>query len=568
MFKHFYRLQLLDFFELTAATAGALYVYQSVGWWDWEKSWVIGALAIAAIILWFATRLGKITPTAGLFLAAYAGALYGLSDLTPWIELFGYETIEDWRHILFEGHQPLTTWKQVITLVGVLTFLMAIPSLLLSSIWRGAATCIQIARRKIDSPMNPGEKANFGFQITLSVIFICTLALMVRPKEIRYVRSVRLPYLSQLANPNWSEPLVTSGLNSISSWTISEDGSRLLILFTDRRVLEVDSQTGAVLKTSSIACRDLFEQCFRGVSESGDLFSALHTPDFDMNGVDRREKIWHLGENRLLFCADVLANFPPLYEIFDLATGKLDARAQSLGLHGKIRAVSDNGRFAVVEDAGSADPFVLEFSVWDLKSLQRKAEPRISMLSDAQFAIDNAGAYAHVVRQFEYPIVPPKVGHADEHQSLQIYSLSNNGDLICEDLGSSSEWGRSIQWRNGEKIDLPVGGQDWRWMRRTRTALLDPFRGTIFLLQTDLWRRYELEEHRGLPVIHHLVDRSYRSRLIQFDLENRKLITLSIRPAYLESPSGSSAKFSGDGRYFCMMDEYDTGYIFHIFAIP
>src|SRR5436190_20880969 len=101
MWSNLYRLRLLDIFELTTAAAGALYIYQS-GWWHWEKSWVIGALLIAAVVLWIATRLGKNVPTPGLFLVAYAGALYGLSDLSPWMTAFGRLAVIETVWYLFQ----------------------------------------------------------------------------------------------------------------------------------------------------------------------------------------------------------------------------------------------------------------------------------------------------------------------------------------------------------------------------------------------------------------------------------------------------------------------------------
>jgi hypothetical protein len=85
MFKNLIRLRLLDFFELTAATGGALYIYQSGDWYIHDKTWIISALSIAAVVIWIAARLGRSAPTPGLFLASYAGALYGLCDLSPWM---------------------------------------------------------------------------------------------------------------------------------------------------------------------------------------------------------------------------------------------------------------------------------------------------------------------------------------------------------------------------------------------------------------------------------------------------------------------------------------------------
>ena len=182
MFKNLIRFRLLDFFELTAATGGALYVYQSGGWWDFEKTWVIAALAIAAIVTWVATRIGETTPTPGLFLAAYAGALYGLSDLSPWMALLGRLELIDFLLRVFPIQETISISLPVASPAWIIVLLtaaiMITPAWLAGSLWKSSAIVLLYFRGNNRHKSKTLTKLLNGAQVTFAILAIATLGFL------------------------------------------------------------------------------------------------------------------------------------------------------------------------------------------------------------------------------------------------------------------------------------------------------------------------------------------------------------------------------------------------------
>jgi hypothetical protein len=549
MFKNLTRLSLLDFFELTAAVAAALYVYQS-GWWKFEKPWVIGALSIAAILLWIATRIGKTAPTPGLFLAAYTGALYGISDLTLWIELLSFDRVRKiaWHFIVNRG--PFDAWYDRPINAAYVTCMMLIPAIGAGALWLAIVRTTQIFRGKADFPKQRAAQAQFGLLLTIASLPLLFAAWMAMPKPIQYVRSVTLP--------NGFDTRETRALNLISSWTVTNDRARLLILLADKRVLELDANKGEVRAMGTLECGALTGQ---GIEPGYDPYG----PHFVSSAVDAYEKIWSLDENRLLLCADRLANSHPLYQVFDLRTGKQEPRAVELKLAARIRCVSPSGVYAVVEEFG-ADPTRLEFAVWNLQTMERQSSPQIEPLhnTDAHFAVNNSGSIVRIVKYLEPPLIPRPPSISQERPILLRQELSDDGRLLLDEHGSIFGGPALFCYPSGE-INLPGCEAPFSGMP-PRRALLDSHRNKVITLQNDIRFRDE-DPATGLPIIDHLIEKAYRSRLFRFDSSDSSFESYSIGPVRFHSPSGSSAKFTAQGDRLWIMDEDEIGYIFHEFKV-
>jgi hypothetical protein len=562
MFKNLIRFRLLDFFELTAAIAGALYVYQSTGWRDWEKLWVIGALAIAAIILWIATRLGKTAPTPGAFLATSVGVLYGLSDLSPWMAIFGrafaIETLLSFYSKVTLGslqERSITT----VLVVGLLT----IPALLFGAAWLTLWNLILILRKKYESFKRTPTLLFALAQAALTILFATGASYyLVRP-QIRHVRTIRIPYTyaKTINSSIAAEPFDEAPF--ICDWSISSNGDSLFLLKSNKQFAEVDATTSEVLSSVTLDGQEFrSKRQYIGagdnrkrlsISEAGGmrtlLWSFVNLAVYDASANDRRLLVEQQGQ----------------VQLFDGKTGKERSDLTKLPLiTDHIFSTSPSRRFAVLTGAnkGIGGPGQIVVDLREVTAFSKSNYVSAASIpgSDLEFYVNDTGDLT--VQSKQGPHFGRGFDSKNEIELMFCGPSLRDCELECSADGA---------WR------LSAGGLTAKtdetnllksYMDYNLHAAMDHSTGKVILLHNSTEASLEINPQPVPPILFTLLGRANRAQLTLFDPTTKTEQTSWLHPRLFQIPDSPSTQFTMDGRYLIIQDEDESADLFHIFSMP
>jgi hypothetical protein len=546
MFKNLYRLRLLDFFELTAATGVALYVYQSGAWYEHEKPWLIGALATSALLIWTLTRVGNAQPTAGQFLATYAGALLGLIDLSPWMVIFTRATLIEWALFLFDDPQFSPLWAKILS-ATLVAALMLIPALIVGVLWFALSHGVKLLAGKTAFPSTLrgriGSLAPFGFAFLL----VATGTYFLWRPQIRHVRTIRVPH-SESSGPFSSTLRGLGDYASVERWQILDDSDRLAVLRSDNRFFEFLLNDGSLVSHQQLHDGEFSAKRSRKVPSTVVWF-----PQFERLFYSNT----HEGRTNLL-------RIGPQFQLYDLATGlELDnSKLRSLQPD-MLLALSQNARFALLQAETPADSSSVELSIWDMQTLRciRSVETDRETIENSVFHLDNAG------------------------KTLRTSDNPRASDTRASEVGGflGTLYGASFRYRDPE---ITNDGR-WRLTLRglwdtaanknllTRYAYCDLHgcldlnsgRVAMFAIADDGYFNDEAERSPA-PILEHLLSRAHHSQITLFDPATNTESTSWLRSGIFHRPNIISAQFTPDGHHLIIQDADASADLFHVFAMP
>ncbi len=593
MFKNLYQLRLLDFFELTAATGAALYIYKSELWWDFEKNWIAGALAISAIVIWIATRLGKTTPTPGLFLCSYAGALYGLSDLSPWMVVFGRLPILETIHHLFPAALPALGLQEQLRVIALTCVFLAVPALFFGSTATSVGIVVSMIRKTWKRPTSFAMRTALIFQTAISLTFLAGLSYYTFRPQIRHVATIRIPI--ERDEPNNSNGQVDDWFRatSIIAWTTTENGNSLIAIRSDSRFFEYELLTAEITRDISLECQDFDSSRHYPIDDDERTFSRKKHLFFglDLGHVHH----WTNPEGRQILLVFRDSDYPP-YQFFDAVTGeRLSLRVPLPGPFSYIVAVSNNGRFALFRDSpqtGSRDERIMrlsrelslsiatdivkpeastviedsevstpvDFTLIDLESLSRVAQYSLAPKDGA--IIDSSSGRLSIAKDAQ----------ARRRQQFLLSSI----DCIRGEYPGTVALGdtKDGQWRLS-RLGLQSSSSDEKlianYMLFDLHAILDPHNGRVALSATPndnlIYYPRPIKPTR-IPIVVGLLEKTQNGQITLFDPKTKSASTSWLRLGILKNHHPESAKFTENGRYLIIQDEDKTADLFHVFSIP
>lgn len=581
MFKNLLRPRLFDFFTLTAAVAVAITVGQVGGWRDHEKPWLIGGLITAALVVWCATRLGKTSPTPGLFLAAFAGAIYGLVDVSPWVILLGMDRIEffltspspEYSAQLDEPH--LEKYLNPLLLL----LLMGVPAILFGAAWKTVWLVIQWSGGKLPAAKAKFEKLALTLPVvgTILLIGLC-LYFPLRP-QIRYVRTIRIPfeYLPP-SNPSPTSDKIAM-IPSISAWTITPEGQTLYALREDRQLFEVETRTNTITRRITLQCGELSKTRELEVRNDGRLSEPIPFANIsEGRALDHFEQIHLLDANTLLLLR-YYGDAANCMTAFDLRTGApAEIPRPEFGADEKVYSLSQNGHFLITYVDNEADIENTNLTLWNLKTATKLEQFTISRseLLDHKFAISETGAHRRLIEDLRDGYVPdgpqfklqranpekpkprplrPRIGYDATHLLSDRPQISDDGQWIVDERGCYN-------------VNQPYELVDIEFGDRSLSPTLDKQRNRLIFLPPD-WRHdsiFAAGPHFLFGASR--LDRCYPNQLVLFDLKTKSKSTAIFRQGLLNRPNIASAKFYDDGRFLIIADEDKTADLFHVFSMP
>jgi hypothetical protein len=562
MLKNLYRLRLLDFFELTAATAGALYVWKYTHWYEAEKSWVLGAVSIAALFVWLATRIGNGSPTPGIFIAAYSAALYGLCDISPWMIALGSPRMLALQHKLYPTHLHIVkdqSWLLDIRLGLTITVLMLTPAILVGCTWSCLGAAIQIARKTYEAPKRAIGWAPLIFRGVIALLLVSLLGMASMRPTVRHLQTIRLSHSIEVPNPahpGQSTRLIPS---PICAWSLLED-ERALILKLDGDLLEVDLASGQVV-------RHLLLQADRNLE-----LPKLSSNESTHGRVDSIIRMRKFGENQLLLLRTSGRANSLTYRVFDLATGKeTPGRRPAFRDQEAVMSLSPNCRYLVTLLQGAGAGPESKFRVWDLDTCQPLREFNLTRPPSG--------------------VIYGTLGINEPGDKIQFVSRSKESEI----------WNRIIITYIDELIlepPAPLISNDGKWCvydgqfvdLETQKNILSDCAMTYPQVMTFHERKnmgvimqacnkpIEIDAlgepiEGGLafgetPLIDRLFKSAFNRQIALFDPVSQRMYSTFVNRGLLNRPKLWSAKFTKDGRKMIVPDEDASADLFHIFSMP
>lgn len=565
MFKNLIRLRLLDFFELTAAIGAALYVYQTGPWRTFEKPWVITALAISAIIIWIATRLGKASPTPGIFLATYTGALYGLTGLSPWMAIFGRAAVIETILSFYSPNVKLGSLQERCISAALVVGFMAIPATLFGATWLSIWRLTLLLRKKHERPKSKMAMVFAVVQFCLAILFIAGGGYyLVRP-QIRHVRTIRIPYAyAKTTNLEiHAEPFDEAPC--ICAWSPSSTNDALYVLKSSKEVLRFNLTNG---------------QLFSSLKLKGPEFRSKR----QYSGVQPNRKRLGLtdgGHQRFIWWSIVkMADFPvkenkyqllvwsfPKIELYDGDTGTdRSAEIQVLIESGHVWSVSPNRRFAVIQGSDTETKnfgqVVLDLSDLSIFS-KSKHVPSSPMLGvpgfHLEFDVNNAGEIAVKSRTTYF-------GWAFDSKDEIDLAFCRPSFHDCDlSISTDSKWRLSSGGLTPMNDEANLLGP---YMDYNLHAEMDHSTGKVVLLHNSSELAPVFDPEPIPPILFSLLERCNRDQLTLFDPATKTAATSWLPAGLFKTPESAATKFTPNGRHLVIQDEDASADLFHIFAMP
>jgi hypothetical protein len=539
MFKNLTRLSLLDLFEVLTAVACALLVWNYRGGREAESAWILGSLLIAAIVIGLATRIGKTPPIPGLFTVAYIAALYGIADLSPWMSIFGRMAVMKTALWLF-ADVPTHSWQDRCITAAVIAGLMAIPATFVGAVWSAIWSLEKITRKQFIAPKTSLGLTLLIARFAVAALFVTGLTYYSLRPQIRHVRTIRLPFGSEAFESDEGMERIATQTPNIRAWTISPIGNQIVILRSDRQLLEVGFDS-AIHRRTPLHCnldrpRRLFQ--FQNTLSSTINLSSWDPPNHADRVADVR--IWQIDPDQVLLGFRSEYNFLEL-EAYDLSLGRLVDRPAMLGVD-RVIAVSENVKYFAIEHASRKGGEIDCIAAWN--SVTKQIEHSIESSS---FAED------------ERTIAVTKDG--------KIVKILSSADAKRIEVSDDGEW-RLVKGR------LTSSTSDYDrldpWRGYCTYPKLDPSSGKVVLLGTransDQDKLYE--DTIEAPILRSLLLRAHRSQLTLLDPAANSASTTWLKQDLFRRPDFSSAKFTPDGRHLIIQDEDESSDLFHIFSMP
>ncbi len=552
MFKNLYQLRLLDFFELTAATAGALYVYQSDDWWNFEKLWVIAALSIAAIFTWIATRLAK-TPIPGLFLATYTGALYGLSDLSPWMAIFGRLAVIETAIKLFPESTPAGGWQERCTTVAVVVVLMTVPALFFSCTWAAVWNLIQLVRKKYEAPKTLVNRGLITAQFLMALVFITGLSYYSLRPQIRFVRSIRINVHRPTMKPQSSQQSEADEMPIIVGWATSNARSTIFVIYSDMRLVEYDLLSGAVLQNSQLRSETGWSVRQRPEAPTDSLFDSRRKEHIDL---------FEWNANQILLCRQHTDTNQASVERANVSDGMAtrlfffdDYRVSS------IKGISNNGEYAVIQNGNPDENGLVKLSVWNLRTLTRLREIEVKEveLDEKAPLIDNSGKKV----QLKYAC---QSGPNTRFIKSRIRTvIGTSGDCTLPQMTNDGRYTSGPLMLHQEKSDNNLLAH---YEGLAIHSVMHPTNANVVLFGTR--KPMEYLENDFVPILESLLQSANSRQLTLFDTTTNHSQTSWFRTSRVRNtePDSDSVKFTSNGKYMVVPDEEKSADLFHVFAMP
>jgi hypothetical protein len=555
MLKNLIRLRLLEFFELTAAIGGALYVWKYGDWYEWDASWVLGAVGIAAFVCWIATRIGKAPPIPGLFIATYAGALYGLSDLSPWMAIFGRLSVIDATLKLFPQSSQMSPWKEHAIIVALITVLMLTPAILLGCTWAAAWTLIQIARKAFEAPTSFVVRAALLLRFVIAASFISGMSYLWLRPQIRHVRTVRIPIAYQRFTTPGPRVEAYEEAPSIRAWHASSDG-RLWLLYSDMRLVQtniggpstsrefkIPSSRAETLRRRPVAYPCSF-RCF---------------PNNDYTTF----RIWIRENDRVILHRDNSHDHDLSIQSIDLANLSSENLLEGSGIeYEAIEAISPNAQCILFKEWSGNLKDPKRLVVWDTmaaKPVKEMNEP-VGTSARSEYAVSNDGQTISVMPERDW-----QTGYTMDYLSLRY--------LIGRAMSGETAITNDAKWVQSDNQLFALG---------TSTNLLKDYRVRPLAPQLDVAScrvvlvgelAYSISssgrwESSRLPIIEKLLYRAHCGQLTLFDPNTKQFSMTWLRLGIFRQPNVATIKFTPDGRYLIIQDEDASADLFHIFSMP
>lgn len=553
MSKNLYRLRLLDFFELTAATGAALYIYQSGGWFAFEKRWVIAAVAIAAPLIWIATRLGKTTPTPGLFLAAYLGALYGLFDLSPWIVLFGRLAVIDAARSCFPESLPSRGWQERTMTITLITCFMATPAIFFSCVWASLAQVFQLARRKWQPPKSKWSAAALACQSAIALIFLAGLSYYALRPQIRHVGTIRIPINIPPGLNDWESAMLSSPFSN--AWTISSEGD-LLVLSKDMTLRKYDLSDCKVIDERRLASPKIPSSVSSPSIKVTDELLAWYT-------ADHFATMWNIAPSKLLVKRWIYqAEYTGPLEIYDLSSNAKSPTPLLFGDAESVVAISNTGAYVATRGPHSVGKSHEKFAVYETATGRCLTEFRKPMneLRGQSIRLSPEGELG-----FESRIVDSDESSTNKIAPHPFNEAAGNLDVTerryPDGVFTLTERGlKRLSERNNELTD------NWKELL---FAFFEPKHARVVLLSYHPNNPLEVGQGSALPVIEHLLHDAQCAQPTLYYCDRTAYRTSRLRHGLLRiEPFHPKPQFTPDGRSLVVQIHEPTADLFHIFSIP
>jgi hypothetical protein len=569
MFKNLIRLRLLDFFELTAATAGALYIYQTGRWLSFEKPWLISACSVAALAIWLITRLRKSPPVPGLFLAAYAGALVGLSDMSPWMVIFGRMTLIETALKLFPESWPTGGWQGRCMTVALIGLLMALPALFFGSVWTSLVCLVQVVRKKWEWPTSIASRAAVIAQWLIAAIFVAGVSYYALRPQLRHVRTFRLPYTSLTSASSPSESNQPNDFPIVKDWVIAHDG-KLLVLYSDFTLRRIDLEGKAEIETRQLEDR------------LGVRSKLAH----DGNPLSFR--IWQVAPNILLVYAFGHSPYEPRnhsLQVYD-PTADQDPLSSRPFAPGEILVdVSENGKFVITMSSESANEAWVDLAVYDSATGQRirqvsRRKKSLERSHNHLTEVDRALLAWEVARHCHHPDQWPVPGLRSRFAwSSGVPSIGNQSSSDLTFIGAESSTSQTSSdgaFRLSDKGLKAASGEENLlakvWKERIVVILEPKSNRALVLGERDL---YAFSHHflempaSNLPIVEHLLHNALSSQPTLFDAKTRAYSTSWLRSDLIRcGDEFKNPQFTPDGRYLVVHNRDRSADLFHVFTMP
>ncbi len=373
-----------------------MYVWKYGGWFAWESYWVIGAVSTAAILMWIATRLGKNQPVPCLFIIGYAGALYGISDLSPWVRIFGRRSLAEMVMTQFPNSLAIETPHDTVALLLILAILMGIPALLAICTWSSLIDLLRVARKSFHKPKSWLAHFVLASRLLGALAFIGGAAWCLLQPNPHLIRTIRLPMVYETVKRDPPQNGDYQEAPTICAWNFSPDGKHLFALFSNRRLLKTQLTHDGAIDSVPISCDPLpsnrmgSKRRIRGTIEEIDPNEiAVCSVSIDF---PHEYELWAISPEKLLLHHHYLVTSDSI-DVLDLSPPLLMRPPFGSPPYSKdVRSISNNGRYLVTRTSpGSGE--VESFYKWDTLSWRKEAFaiPSSKNSRPLQVAVTNSG---------------------------------------------------------------------------------------------------------------------------------------------------------------------------------
>jgi hypothetical protein len=297
---------------------------------------------------------------------------------------------------------PTHGWQERFVTATVIAFLMIVPAIFWGCTWSAAWALLQFARKRLEAPTSFGTKAGMAARFTIAFTFTVGVTYFYFRPQLRHVRTIRLPYEFKVVEIGDAFPVEYSLAPCVKGWGFSQASNRLLILQSDKTLVEFSLFDGAKLQEWKLSGDPYSTKRKRRLSpersadeSAADLLSLWEDASFMVISAtpfaDRRYVL--IGNSG--------------FELYELLSKEGTPRGRRNRLppgfkSSDIIAFSPNERFAVTKDFDSGRFIPVRLSIWDLWSLQR--ERRVEV--DPATVEGKSPLITNDAKHFEYQDLP------------------------------------------------------------------------------------------------------------------------------------------------------------------